>query len=55
LFTVPLSMHEKIGSLKDITIIGHTTKESLGCNLITRDGQEFVLKAQGWNGLLKNE
>ena len=55
LFTVPLSMHEKIASLKDITIIGHTTKESLGCNLITRDGQEFALKAQGWNGLLKNE
>ena len=27
------------------------TKESLGKFLITRDGQEFELKAQGWNPL----
>lgn len=55
LFTVPLSMHEKIATLEGISIIGHTTKESLGCNLITRDGQEFQLKAQGWNALHKND
>ena len=27
------------------------TKPELGCALITRDGQEFELKAQGWNPL----
>lgn len=48
-------MHEKIETLEGISIIGHTTKESLGCNLITRDGQEFQLKAQGWNALHKND
>jgi thiamine-monophosphate kinase len=25
------------------------TKKELGCRLITRDGQEFDIKAQGWN------
>ena len=32
-------------------MIGHITKQDLGCALITRDGQEFELKAQGWNAL----
>ena len=32
-------------------LIGHITKPKLGCALITRDGQEFELKAQGWNPL----
>lgn len=51
LFTVPLSDHEKIEQLEDVKLIGHITKESLGCALITRDGSEFELKAQGWNPL----
>ena len=51
LFTVPLSNHEKIEQLEDVKLIGHITKESLGCALITRDGSEFELKAQGWNPL----
>jgi thiamine-monophosphate kinase len=51
LFTVPLTEHEKVEGLKDVKVIGHVTKESLGCALITRDGQEFELKAQGWNPL----
>jgi thiamine-monophosphate kinase len=51
LFTVPLTEHEKVEGLKDVKVIGHITKESLGCALITRDGQEFELKAQGWNPL----
>ena len=46
---------KKIATLEGISIIGHTTKEALGCNLITRDGQEFQLKAQGWNALHKND
>ena len=51
LFTVPLACHEKIQDISDIRLIGHITKPELGCALITRDGQEFELKAQGWNPL----
>lgn len=51
LFTVPLTAHDKVANMKGIKIIGHITKAELGCGLITRDGQEFELKAQGWNPL----
>ncbi len=51
LFTVPLAMHDEIITLKDITIIGHITKKEFGNLLITRDEQEFTLKAQGWKAL----
>lgn len=51
LFTVPLSFHEKVQEISDVRLIGHITKPDLGCALVTRDGQEFELKAQGWNPL----
>lgn len=51
LFTVPLSMHEKIEKLPGIKLIGHITESSLGCAMITRDGGEIALRAQGWNSL----
>lgn len=51
LFTVPISEHEKIEEMEGVKIIGHITKPELGCALITRDGNEFELKAQGWNPL----
>lgn len=51
LFTVPLAEHDKVKDLKGIAVIGHTTKESLGCALITRDNVEMTLRAQGWNHL----
>lgn len=51
LFTVPLSMQEKVEELEDVKVIGYITREELGCSLVTRDGQEFTLKAQGWNPL----
>ena len=53
LFTVPIADHEKIEQVEGVKLIGHITKESLGCALITRDGAEFELKAQGWNPLKK--
>ena len=34
-----------------ILLIGHITKPELGCMLITRDGGEMELKAQGWQAL----
>ena len=49
LFTVPLDKHEEISSIEGISVIGHTTAESLGCAMITRDNNEIVLRAQGWN------
>ena len=51
LFTVPLADNEKVSQLDGIRIIGYITKPELGLALITRDGQEFGLKAQGWNPL----
>ena len=51
LFTVPIADHEKVSEMEGIKLIGHITKPELGCALITRDGQEFELKAQGWNPL----
>ena len=51
LFTVPLTDHDKVAAMKGVKVIGHITKPELGCGLVTRDGQEFELKAQGWNPL----
>lgn len=48
LFTCPIGDYEKVKELDDIRIIGHITKKELGTLLVTRDGQEFPLKAQGW-------
>ncbi|WP_321480629.1 thiamine-phosphate kinase [uncultured Bacteroides sp.] len=54
LFTVPIADHEKISEMEGVKLIGHITKPDMGCALITRDGQEFELKAQGWNPLQEN-
>ena len=51
LFTVPIADHEKVSAMEGVKLIGHITKPELGCALITSDGQEFELKAQGWNPL----
>ncbi|MDO4994112.1 MAG: thiamine-phosphate kinase [Bacteroidales bacterium] len=48
LFTVPLTDHEKMEQMEGVRLIGHITEASLGQMLVTRDGQEFQLKAQGW-------
>ena len=51
LFTVPLHCHEKIKEINGVKVIGHITSESLGCELVTRDGAEMPLRAQGFNHL----
>lgn len=51
LFTVPLTVHDKVSEMKGVKIIGHITKPSLGNYLVGRDGGEVELKAQGWNSL----
>ena len=55
LFTVPIADHEKVAAMEGVKLIGHITKPELGCALITRDGQEFELKAQGWNPLKEKQ
>ncbi|WP_071144952.1 thiamine-phosphate kinase [Bacteroides ihuae] len=55
LFTVPIADHEKVAEMEGVKLIGHITKPDMGCALITRDGQEFELKAQGWNPLMENK
>lgn len=49
LFTVPISEHEKIEKLKGITMIGYITAPELGAALVSRDGSELPIRAQGWN------
>ena len=51
LFTVPIGDHEKIQQMDNVKLIGHITRSELGQMLVTRDNQEFELKAQGWNPL----
>lgn len=51
LFTVPLTCHEAVEKLRGVKVIGHICKKDLGCALVTRDGNEIPLKAQGWNPL----
>lgn len=48
LFTVPIADHEKVASMKDVRVIGHIVSDNMGLALITRDGVEMELKAQGW-------
>lgn len=51
LFTVPITEHDKITGIEGVKEIGYITKSELGMALISRDGNEFELKAQGWNPL----
>lgn len=55
LFTVPIGDHEKVAALESqgIKQIGYITEEKLGARLISRDGKEFDIIAQGWNPLKK--
>lgn len=55
LFTVPLTDHEKVQEIEGIKVIGYSCKEDLGCALVTRDGGEIPLKAQGFNPLKEED
>ena len=50
-FTVPIGDHDKVAEIEGIKLVGNITTSELGYALITRDGNEFELKAQGWNPL----
>lgn len=52
LFTVPLTDFEKVSKIKDVKVIGHITDSENVKILVTKDGQQFDLKAQGWQSNL---
>lgn len=54
LFTVPIGEHDKLAAIEGVKQIGYITREELGLRLITRDGNEFDMPAQGWNPLKGN-
>jgi len=49
LFTIKQADYEKIKIQMDISIIGHITERSAGCNLVTKSGVVHTITAQGWN------
>lgn len=51
LFTVPLTMHDKVKALDNVRVIGYIAKADEGCAMVTRDNTEITLRAQGWNPL----
>jgi len=49
LFTVPIGKHDKFRhDFQTFDIIGHLAKPEVGAALVTPDGVELPLKAQGW-------
>lgn len=53
LFTVPMDRYDLILARNDISLIGHITDKSEGCNLISELNQKIPLVAQGWNAYKK--
>jgi thiamine-monophosphate kinase len=51
LFTVPVSEYEAIKSLSGFEIIGYIADSSQGAYLITPEGNELKIKAQGWTSV----
>ncbi|MEG1612400.1 MAG: thiamine-phosphate kinase [Alistipes sp.] len=48
LFTVPLSMQEQVMRMGGIDVIGHITAQATGACLVTPDGSDVPLRAQGF-------
>lgn len=55
LFTVPLTDHDRVSAIPGVKVIGYITEPSEGCAMVTRDGGEIPLRAQGWNPLAEQE
>jgi thiamine-monophosphate kinase len=54
LFTIKQSDFNKIRGNPHLSVIGHITDANNGINLITRDGNQYAIKSQGWNAFGKN-
>ena len=47
---VPISSYEKLRhDFQAFDIIGHMAREDVGAVMVTPDGLELPLRAQGWN------
>ncbi len=49
LFTIPLGLMDQVKEIEGIRFIGHVTEENLGAYMVTSDGREIEIKAQGWH------
>ena len=50
LFTIPIGKHDKFRhDFQTFDIIGHLAKHEVGAAVVTPDGVELPIKAQGWN------
>ena len=49
LFTIAQSDYEKVKGQLDISVIGHITEPSAGCQMISKSGNVHDITAQGWN------
>jgi len=49
LFTVPLEQFDKLIQLPEIKVIGHMTQNDYGRYLVSGNGEEIELMAQGWS------
>lgn len=53
LFTIPIGKHDKFRhDFQTFDIIGHLAKPEVGAAVVTPDGVELPVKAQGWNNNL---
>lgn len=55
LFTCSTELPRRSLRNTGIHVIGHITAPSLGLCMITRDGNEIELRAQGWNSLAEEK
>jgi thiamine-monophosphate kinase len=51
LFTIDQSEFEKVRNLPKLSIIGHMVEDTSEKTLVTKNGVEAPLKAQGWDGM----
>ena len=50
LFTIPIGKHDKFRhDFQTFDVIGHLAKPEVGAAVVTPDGVELPMKAQGWN------
>ena len=49
LFTVPVTQHEKLAAIPEVSIIGHMTHAESGNYLVPENGEDVKIEAQGWN------
>ena len=50
IFTIPIGKHEKFRhDFQTFDVIGHLAKPEVGAAIVTPDGVELPMKAQGWN------